>query len=257
MASLDLRVSNSLPQGGFYALVGPPSEGKGTLLKLLSGVILRPLSEADAHHHMEGDVVIPTHLRVLNIVSTPCFMDTTLLKNLVWGTHDCTQDADLKRVVDICRSLGVSEPTIQIVEQDKTVCNWGATLSGTEASLLHIARGLIANPEVLCMHKPTLYLQADLGEVVYGLLNTFVKERGLKQDLTMYQYRRPRTCIVTARSTAIAEVVDAAFHVSKDHGMQMLVRSSGGEWVMSTDDLSQKASQRFRESQSFTSRTEM
>eukprot|EP00927_Polykrikos_kofoidii_P012828 TRINITY_DN15562_c0_g1_i1.p1 TRINITY_DN15562_c0_g1~~TRINITY_DN15562_c0_g1_i1.p1 ORF type:complete len:1046 (-),score=123.79 TRINITY_DN15562_c0_g1_i1:55-3192(-) len=232
----DLKnISASMPQGGLYALVGPPSQGKGTLLKILCGVIMPGLVDGDHAHILDGVVSVPTHLRVLNVLSTPAFVGTTLLDNLCLGVYPDSNDGAMDRVLSICRRLRVSEATLQTLEQNTTSCDWTKTLSATEASLLHIARGLIANPEVLCIHKPTLYLQADSGLNLYDVLNEFVTQRGLLQDMNKFQTRRPRTCIVTARSTNVAELVDAAFHVSSACGMVRLLQDTNGRWSLSSE----------------------
>eukprot|EP00927_Polykrikos_kofoidii_P006353 TRINITY_DN1257_c0_g2_i1.p1 TRINITY_DN1257_c0_g2~~TRINITY_DN1257_c0_g2_i1.p1 ORF type:complete len:1084 (-),score=157.43 TRINITY_DN1257_c0_g2_i1:12-3185(-) len=236
------NVCATMPQGGFYALVGPPSEGKGTILKMICGAIMPGLVDVDSAFHMEGQVLVPTHLRVLNVVSNPIFIKATLLTNLLLGVMSGTNDGVMERVVDICRMLGLSEASLQLLEQNTCVCDWMKTLSATEASLLHVARALVANPEVLCIHKPTLYLQADMGANLYNVLKTFVLERGIKQDPAQFHTRRPRTCIVTSRSTIIAEMVDAAFHVSKAHGIKRLQRAEGGGWTVSSQSVPSRVS---------------
>jgi len=213
-----------LPQGGLYTLVGPPSEGKGTYLRLLGGVTLPEVGG--------GDLMIPTHLRCLHVTAEPMFVHGTLLYNLTFGCA-CSDDSRLERVIDICKLLKLSGYIIEAIEGNSLALNWRAHLSATECSLLHIARSLIANPEILCIHKHTLFLNRDMEDTMYMVLKHFVENRGLVQDSRDFYRRRPRTCIVTARRVPHndAVVVDAAYNVSREEGMQHMVRSDIVEGV--------------------------
>merc|ERR1712176_1194425 len=93
-----------------------------------------------------------------------------------------------------------------------------------ESSLLHVARALVANPEVLVIHKPTLFLNTAMGDLMYETLKSYVENRGLYLDPAQFYHRRPRTCIVSARRLdgKGSEVADAVFRVSKAHGILMM-----------------------------------
>merc|ERR1712072_313060 len=105
---------------------------------------------------------------------------------------------------------------VKTIETDLK-CDWLGLLSSTEAALLHVARSLIANPEILCIHKPALYLNERLGDNMYTQLKDFVQHRGLCLDKSTFYARRPRTCILSARRVAgtAQKVSDAVFYVSK------------------------------------------
>eukprot|EP00927_Polykrikos_kofoidii_P041152 TRINITY_DN35068_c0_g1_i1.p1 TRINITY_DN35068_c0_g1~~TRINITY_DN35068_c0_g1_i1.p1 ORF type:complete len:1030 (-),score=116.81 TRINITY_DN35068_c0_g1_i1:248-3337(-) len=231
----------SIPQGGLFALVGPPSSGKGTLLKILCGILLPGDAEEGMLNVTKWHVVVPPHLQMLHIHSTPCFVEGTLLENLVWGVKPNSEDGEINRVVEICRRLGVSDATLEILGQD-TVCDWSKTLSATEASLVHTARAIIADPDVLCAHKPTLYLQEDLAANLYEVLRKFVDDQGYMLDQTKFRVCRPRTCIVAARSATIVRNVDAAFYICEDRGLVTLLRGHDGGWVLPPVALSDKKS---------------
>merc|ERR1719409_121352 len=72
-------LSAVMPQGGLYTIVGPPSEGKGTLLRLLGDVLHSPYD--DGCEGGQGALVVPSHLRVLHVTKDPTFLDGTLLYN--------------------------------------------------------------------------------------------------------------------------------------------------------------------------------
>eukprot|EP00931_Biecheleriopsis_adriatica_P031991 TRINITY_DN18707_c0_g2_i5.p1 TRINITY_DN18707_c0_g2~~TRINITY_DN18707_c0_g2_i5.p1 ORF type:complete len:490 (-),score=55.60 TRINITY_DN18707_c0_g2_i5:164-1456(-) len=203
-----------LPQGGFYTFVGPPSQGKGTILKLLGGALL------PYHAGFErsaagggGTLMTPSHLRVLHVSKDPMFTEDTLLENLTFGCVKGTGDNRLERVLEICKECAVPEHLLNTIKDNRLRCDWLETLSGTESACLHIARALIANPEVLVIHKPTLFLNTEMAEMMCRLLRKFVHQRGLAASLEDIHSRRPRTCIISARRVAGtgAQVADAVF----------------------------------------------
>lgn len=101
------------------------------------------------------------------------------------------------------------------------VLHWQTVLSSTEAALLHIARSLIANPEMLFIHKPALYLNSEMGDNLYQVLKMYVRDRGIFQDKARYWIRRPRTCILTARrvSGSGASFADETYYMSRTTGI--------------------------------------
>eukprot|EP00930_Biecheleria_cincta_P042802 TRINITY_DN29452_c0_g1_i1.p1 TRINITY_DN29452_c0_g1~~TRINITY_DN29452_c0_g1_i1.p1 ORF type:complete len:510 (-),score=73.91 TRINITY_DN29452_c0_g1_i1:31-1560(-) len=214
-----------LPQGGFYSFVGPPSEGKGTILKLLGEVLIPCLPEIRASRTAidgAGDFVVPSHLRALHVGKDPMFMEGTLLLNLTIG---CTESVPKERILSICRKLQVAEQVLQAVADGSLEYQWNQVLSSTEAALLHIARALIAGPELLYIHKPTLYLNPEMTDMVTGVLREFVDHRGIDENPAEFYLRRPRTCIVSASMTKYASMAagkglqtDAVYMVCADRG---------------------------------------
>lgn len=219
-----------LPQGGFYTLVGPPSEGKGTILKLLGEELLTyfPGFERNTPNG-SGDLLIPPHLRVLHVSSEPMFFQDTLLQNLTFGCV-APSDACPERVMGICRNLGIPGEILNTIEENTLKCKWLDLLSSTDLALLHVARALIANAEVLVMHKPALFLNNAMADSLYMYLKEFVEYRGLLLDENSFYRRRPRTCIVSSRRAAgkSSEVADAIFAVTRSTGVRLLHSASSG-----------------------------
>jgi len=207
-------------QGGFYALVGPQGEGKSTILKILGQVILPdPASESD------GDLFVPSHLRVLHISQEPLFFQGSLLTNLTFGVHEGDDDGKLERVLKICLRLGLPQQIQDCLHNDECKLHWDEVLSLTERHLLSIARALISNPEVLCIHKPTLPFDGSTSLLVLDMLKEFVEERGVFMDRMTYHERRPRTCIITASRVQALDMADAVYHVNAERGIQALDQS--------------------------------
>jgi len=201
-----------IAQGEFVALVGPRGEGKTTLLKFLGGVILPKISDG-------GEIFVPSHLRLLHVSMEPMFFWGTLLENLTFGVPPGDEDSSKKRVISVCQRLRLPEEITNLVDsQDRT--SWFQTLSQTQRALLTIARALIANYEVLIMHKPVLVFDEITSRMVLEVFREFVREKGISQDPDTWHLRRPRTCVVTASKMMGAQLADKVFRVSAAGGIE-------------------------------------
>lgn len=207
------HVTLEVAQGTLVALVGLTGEGKTTLLRLL-GSVLYPDS---------GEFFVPGHLRVFHVTQQPVFFHTTLFENLTYGVEKNHTEGSIERVVRICRNLKVQEETINVIRSSE-ICNWEEKLALTDKVLLHLARALIANPEVLVIHKPTLVFDHAMSVQVMHLLQKFVRDRGLHVEGD-HRVRRMRTCIMTASRVEGLKLCDQIFIVRK-HGVTTIPAST-------------------------------
>jgi len=123
-------------------------------------------------------------------------------------------DGKVTRVQAICRRLGLPGELLEMAHPDETgEISWTESLSSAEQHLIVIARALIANPEVLCIHKPVLHVGAASAPTVIELLREFVDKRGVEQDENEYRVRRPRTCIITSTRAASLPMVDSVYKI--------------------------------------------
>lgn len=197
-------------QGSFVALVGEPGQGKCTLLKLLGGVLLPN----------EGDLLVPPHLRVLHVSHDPFFRQDTLFQNMIYGVKPGDPDASNERVVNICKKLGITDNVLEFLDpkSDKfevIPSSWNEVLSLTQRVLLHHARALIMNPELMVMHKPTTAFDENQAHRLYSCIKAYIQERGLGLDPEKRDLRRPRTCVITTSRVGGLEAADKVFHVTK------------------------------------------
>merc|ERR1711924_353041 len=88
-------------------------------------------------------------------------------------------------------------------------------LSHTQVHLIMIARALISNPEVLCIHKPTLAFDEKTSATVVHLLRQFVDDRGVEIS-SRVQHRKCHTCIMTSTRSLSTELADDVYLVK--HG---------------------------------------
>jgi len=196
------NITIDVDQGSLVALIGQRGQGKTTLLKILGGVLIP-----------EGEFYMPTHLRAIHVLQEPMFFETTLLENLRYGVRPGCDDGNIERVLCTCRSLMVSEAVIKLIIEDE-VHPWNEHLSLTQKTSLHLARALIANPDVLMIHKPLLTFDSGTSKAVMETLRMYVTERGLFLDGDV-KLRRRKTCIITATRVEGCSMADRVILVSK------------------------------------------
>jgi len=198
-----------VPQGSMVLLVGPRAQGKSTLLRLLSGNILPDVRGAGR----DSGFFVPAHLRVL--FASPdehIFFNASLYQNLVMGVRNEDADADPGRVRRLCEKLGLREEVLRYLETEEAL-PWARVLSSTQRALLVLARALVANPEVLCVLRPTNMFNEAMSEKVLEVLREFVDQKGVEQEPQQRRQRRPRTCIFTSSRTSSAQQADFVIYV--------------------------------------------
>lgn len=199
-ANLMLMGNIEISQGSLACFVGAEGEGKTTLLKLIGGHIAAKLNT--------GKLFIPSHLRIVHMMSEPLFFRGDLLFNLTVGCK-AQDDAEPVRVQQILDKLCL--PKHVNVDCD-TDWDWKHVFTITQLHKLNLARALVANPLVLCSHRPTIVYDETNTDVVMRLLTEFVRDRGVQ----VQRPRRPRTCIYTSSSHQAATFADDIFVVQ--HG---------------------------------------
>merc|ERR1719482_2531594 len=99
---------------------------------------------------------------------------------------------------------------------------WGKLFSSTDVAGVHIARALITNPEVLVVHRPTIYFDEHAGARVLALLHEFVDLRGLEMPITDVARRRPRTCVMSTSSSREVRRADMVLEVKDKRVVEKL-----------------------------------
>jgi len=209
-------------QGTLVCVSGPYSEGRSTLLRIIASTTL-----ADP---TQGCCFVPSHLRVLNIDSHPVFFKGTLLENLLIDVQN-PRDGSIARVTSILQRLGVISPTKKNVERllASKSTRWWEDLAYAELELLNLARALLSNSDLLCVHKP-LRVGLESQELVHSVLQAFrdfVDERGLEQDSSEVYLRELRTCIYTSNKQEAIDIADDVFLVSMKDGISKHQGSAG------------------------------
>jgi len=214
-----------IQQGQLVAVVGPLGCGKATLLRLVAGSVL-------PEEGRESAILMPAHLRVANVADEALFFGGTLYENLIFGMHEDQPDASRERVASIVRRLTKSHEIASYLDSDAEE-SWQDIFSGAQCKLLGIARALIHNAEVLCIHKPLAKLTHDDAEHVVQALHDHLDNKGMELASDPVK-RRPRTVFVSAATSDRA--IDAADNVVLlDSGgvIQALDPTTGSREVMS------------------------
>lgn len=205
-------------QGKLYAFVGPPHEGKATLLKLLGQVLL---PEVGAN---QGSLFVPPHLRILHLSQDTLFLNGTLLKNLIFNS-DHSKVGGLPRVKKICQLLHFPATMMTALEdqrkefedqseEDRVFRSWMSLLSHSDYSRINMARALIVNPECLVLHKPALAFDDSEAMNVISLIRKHVDERGLELPVEGRKFRRRRTVFFSSSTKGGLAASDCVFHIS-------------------------------------------
>jgi len=158
--------------GEIVSIIGSNGAGKTTLLKAISG--LNRITEGSIEFNGERIERLPPHKIVkLGLAHVPegrlLFPDMTIYEHLEMGAVQAFPGGkNFKQAVDWIYSLF---PILAERHQQ-----FAGTLSGGQQQLVAIARGLMANPQLLILDEPTLGL-APL--IIDGLADTI---RGLHAE---------------------------------------------------------------------------
>ena len=158
-------VSCEVREGEVVVMLGPNGHGKSTLLKAVCGLLDRV---DGAITYKDRDITGWSTEQLVNqgviyIAETrELFGDMTVLENLRLGAYARNarrmEKRNLARVFDLF-------PRLQ--ERKKQLA---ATMSGGEARMLAIARGLMSNADFLCIDEPSLGLQPNLRTEVFHIV---------------------------------------------------------------------------------------
>jgi ABC-type multidrug transport system fused ATPase/permease subunit len=236
-------ISLSLPQGHMVAITGPHNSGKATFVQLLCTIQL-PRS---------GSIFVPSYLRVLHVSRSPLFMHSSLLHNLTLGLVKVTME-EKHRICEILELLEMKS-TAQVVkaewdmafspeaasserceqsEDELTsilLCDelrfmhssemaWEHSLTQSMKSRLHIARALIANPEVMVLDRTLEAFNEEAAIDILNILKQHVEERGLCKPHQTRSARRPRDVFFTTENRSLARYSN--FMLELDPGIKSM-----------------------------------
>ena len=164
-------VSFSVEQGEVVALLGPNGAGKTTTLNTISG-LLRPQK---GKIYFEGRDITQTPdyaMASLGIAHVPegrrLFPDMTVLENLEMGSF--VPEARAKRQDSLEMAFSLFPRLKERISQK------AGTLSGGEAQMLAIARGIMTRPKLMLMDEPSLGLSPLLVSKLFEILDQINRE---------------------------------------------------------------------------------
>jgi len=165
-------VSISVNKGEVVVLLGPNGHGKSTLLKSICGLVDNKKGEIIYQDHNINGLATE---KIVNLGITyiaenrELFPHMTVLENLKLGAYAQSARAhekkNLERVFDLFPRL---------VDRQK---QFASTMSGGEARMLAVARGLMSNADFLCVDEPSLGLQPSLRHEIFATIKQ-INEQG-------------------------------------------------------------------------------
>jgi branched-chain amino acid transport system ATP-binding protein len=185
-------VSLQIAEGGMTAIIGPNGAGKTTLLRAIMGLV--PITHGSIQ--LNGDSIANAatwDLVERGICMIPegrmVFRDMSVEENLLMGAFPKGRRANAARSLDTSLALF---PALKGLRR-----RLAGSLSGGEAQMLALARGLMSEPRILLIDEPSLGLAPLVVRELFKTLAT-LKSAG-------------RTIILVEQNTALA--VEAADHV--------------------------------------------
>ncbi|MDM8539850.1 ABC transporter ATP-binding protein [Desulfococcaceae bacterium HSG7] len=164
-------VSISVNQGQAVVMLGPNGHGKSTLLKSICGLVEKVQGGIE---YKGQDINRLATEKIVNMGVTyiaenrELFPHMTVLENLKLGAYSKNarphEKDNLEKVLALFPRLK---------DRQKQVAS---TMSGGEAKMLAVARGLMSNADFLCIDEPSLGLQPSLRFEIFSTLKEIIDQ---------------------------------------------------------------------------------
>lgn len=167
-------VSLHLEQGEMVTLLGSNGAGKSTLLKCVSGT-KPPLTGRITFKGEEIQKLPPHKVVQRGIIQVPegraVFPDLTVEENLRMGAFCRKDDDSIRNDMDFVFKL--------LPRLKERIRQSAGTLSGGEAQMLAIGRGLLADPKLLMLDEPSLGLAPVLRDNIFTVIQKIYREKDI------------------------------------------------------------------------------
>jgi len=155
------------------AVLGANGAGKSTLVKTISGVV-KPTKGSIIFNDIDITGKDPSELAKLGIVHVPegrhIFPNLTIKENLLMGGYFI----DKKENEEMLSFVFELFPILKERENQSA-----GTLSGGEAQMLAIGRGLMGKPKLILLDEPSLGLAPKVISEIFHVIKKLSDEQGL------------------------------------------------------------------------------
>ncbi len=165
-------ISISVNQSEVVVMLGPNGHGKSTLLKSICGLVDQTKGNIT---YKDKDINGLATEKIVNLGITyiaenrELFPYMTVLENLKLGAYSKNARAHEKENL-----AWVFDLFPRLVDRKKQLAS---TMSGGEARMLAVARGLMSNADFLCVDEPSLGLQPSLRHEIFSIIRQ-INEQG-------------------------------------------------------------------------------
>ena len=168
-----LDVALSVNRGEVVVMLGPNGHGKSTLLKSICGLVENVTGTITIYQGEDINGLATEKIVNLGLIyiseNRELFPHMTVLENLKLGAYSKNARAHEKENLERVFALFP-----RLVERKK---QFASTMSGGEARMLAVARGLMSNADFLCIDEPSLGLQPSLRHEIFSTLKQ-INEQG-------------------------------------------------------------------------------
>ena len=164
-------VSVSVEKGEVVVMLGPNGHGKSTLLKAICGLVEKITGRIN---YREEPITGMATENIVNLgliyiaENRELFPYMTVFENLKLGAYAKNARPHEKRNLE-----WVFDLFPRLVERRKQLAS---TMSGGEARMLAVARGLMSNADFLCIDEPSLGLQPSLRHEIFSIIKQISHE---------------------------------------------------------------------------------
>jgi branched-chain amino acid transport system ATP-binding protein len=164
-------VSVKVKKGEVVVMLGPNGHGKSTLLKSICGLVEEITGRVN---YREESITGLATEKIVNLgliyiaENRELFPYMSVLENLKLGAYAKSARPHEKRNLE-----WVFDLFPRLVERRKQLAS---TMSGGEARMLAVARGLMSNADFLCIDEPSLGLQPSLRHEIFSIIRQISKE---------------------------------------------------------------------------------
>ena len=174
-----MQISAQVQLGGVVLVQAASEPEADAMLQLISGVAVT--HEHSRSHHM----YMPPFLRYGYVSESPMLIEGSIMKNLLLGCEveqrgllHCRPRVSPAQAWHVAERCGLDEELVGSPESFN-VGKGGRNLSMAQRQAISLARGILSDPSVLLLHKPTAILSPEHAARVLSVLHDFCNLGGL------------------------------------------------------------------------------